>query len=654
MDLLHLESDNGLAPASSGDDWGFGAVAKPRARRRRPRRQALSESTGIASAWLISDPNTPVESRFLENLFAMSVDGQPHYTSSPLCVVGVILFQWRLRGVQDTFEDLDLAARHKAVDAQYGRAQKYGYLEYSAIKVCPFDEGIKPCDADDVADLSISSLRWSVDFDCCRFQGRTLMDVCLENKADQPTYGFVVSSILAESLVKDLTRTIHVHPTKAHMQRDKFFPDFPMKGQLNRWRQQVRADAPPAEPDPDIFERESAKKHLLYLPPGLPDDELIVGARTAGRQKHYDPVETIRQLKFAGCLRDQSKTEDALQAAIDAVCPSEALKDEVAAHKPQTPRKSSLYRAGLKLDPVCMNIERRQFKHMHRCCPDVIVSAHIFADGSPVTGLEIQGMVLQLALIQGIFRNIILPGVCLHFGGMSTMDKAIALLWALWLVVGNDLDRLVWILSKVTSITTDMGHELGLLDIPDILHVFVQRMRGRPMDSLVQSVDPKSRLFKVALRISGWSHAWGNIMKHVVKKVDRWPEILYYLRQLVRFFRNRTWRNVIAKRLDGVFPDIKKLMKTFRASFKKWRYETFDAVFFALLQLRALCQTHLRELDQLVPNCQEPELVKDVKIACGLGGIMGIYSGLLRGCFAPLRISSEVGARMQMPLRRKT
>ena len=137
---------------------------------------------------------------------------------------------------------------------------------------------------------------------------------------------------------------------------------------------------------------------------------------------------------------------------------------------------------------------------------------HLYSDASPVTGVELQGMILDIMYIDDTLDPFVLPGVCLAHGAFGLFSKAFALLWALFLIIGPWEHGLSFVLGSIRSITTDMGGEIKLLDVPNILPAFLQFIRGVALADLVSSVDLTSRLFKRALRISGWSHMFGNLM----------------------------------------------------------------------------------------------------------------------------------------------
>jgi hypothetical protein len=202
-------------------------------------------------------------------------------------------------------------------------------------------------------------------------------------------------------------------------------------------------------------------------------------------------------------LRNASEQSLAIEAAIDAACPDAELKAHVLEFKPDEQRQTSAYRSRLKLEPVSMLLDRREFMAMFKHTPFLLESAHLFSDGSPVTGREIQGNILQLVLSTGEIRQIVMPGVVLHYNGCGAVDKTVTLLWGLYLLCGPNHDLLQWVLSHVRSLTTDMGTERLIPNVPHILKAFLSRINGATMQSLQGTVNLDSRIFDRTLRISG-------------------------------------------------------------------------------------------------------------------------------------------------------
>ena len=70
---------------------------------------------------------------------------------------------------------------------------------------------------------------------------------------------------------------------------------------------------------------------------------------------------------------------------------------------------------------------------------DAIESLHVYIDWSPVTGSEMQGMVLDAAFRTGLVQTLVMPGCVMRHGRASATDKAIAFLHAITLMLGIDL-----------------------------------------------------------------------------------------------------------------------------------------------------------------------------------------------------------------------
>jgi hypothetical protein len=88
-------------------------------------------------------------------------------------------------------------------------------------------------------------------------------------------------------------------------------------------------------------------------------------------------------------------------------------------------------------------------------------------------------------------------------------------------------------------------------------------------------VNPRERLLPMALRISGWSHLYGNLMKSIAKCHPLWPGILQACRDLVSFYRMASWRDHLKLVLAGGRCDLRPLGHGV-AGFAKWRYETIS------------------------------------------------------------------------------
>ena len=146
-----------------------------------------------------------------------------------------------------------------------------------------------------------------------------------------------------------------------------------------------------------------------------------------------------------------------------------------------------------------------------------------------------------------------------------------------------------------------------------------------------------TRLLPYCLKIGGWSHTCGNIMRDVVTTTQRWPVYLTWLRALCRFLKKRHYRRHFKRwilQIHGVDPGTD--LDHFSADFAKWRFETVHTVLFAIVKIRQF-------LNYWTPhawnNMQDHETFNEVKEALeddifyrGARGRSRMSLNLLRGC----------------------
>ena len=145
-------------------------------------------------------------------------------------------------------------------------------------------------------------------------------------------------------------------------------------------------------------------------------------------------------------------------------------------------------------------------------------------------------MVMDVMYRDHMSRRTVLPGTSLLYSQFNAIAKAMCLVWALYLVAGPFYDVIRYAIDKVISITTDHGVEIHTLELPDVLLAFLEWNMGRALADCHRFVNHDVRLFRNALRISGWGHAWGNLAKLICAVCPSWPHILDQMRTLVSFF----------------------------------------------------------------------------------------------------------------------
>jgi len=108
-----------------------------------------------------------------------------------------------------------------------------------------------------------------------------------------------------------------------------------------------------------------------------------------------------------------------------------------------------------------MRLERREFQDWKR--QDAIRSIHLYSDASPVTGVELQVMIIDITLKDGTIVRRTLPGSQSSHGMCGVSSKTVPFLWAMFLIVGPEESSLRYALTKLSLVTTDNGTEVNLV-----------------------------------------------------------------------------------------------------------------------------------------------------------------------------------------------
>ena len=285
-------------------------------------------------------------------------------------------------------------------------------------------------------------------------------------------------------------------------------------------------------------------KFITELPESVKrkyDDKFMAGFDNTGDRslsrlkRKFDPCRLVNALSYSRHLRNQLNFSDSLQDAqdyerdVNAAESGDETRDSV-----RDPTERTLHRTRGRLDPVCMALDRREFAAYK--AEDSIAAICLHSDGSPVTGLELQGMVMDMIFHEEFNRPMVrrtLPGSALPYGRTDWVAKTFALVWAIWLVVGSDLATLNYFFDSVVSVTTDYGVEISSALICNFLPAFIQWIyKGGPagkvdISSVSSLIDSKVRLMRNALRIGGWNHSLSHVMEAACKSFKKWPTWFY-------------------------------------------------------------------------------------------------------------------------------
>jgi len=238
-----------------------------------------------------------------------------------------------------------------------------------------------------------------------------------------------------------------------------------------------------------------------------------------------------------------------------------------------------------RVDAVDALLFRRRFRADFKF--DNIDTIALYTDSSPVSSSELQGMVCDIKRKDGDHERVVLPGSTLCYGMTDSVSKTIALLWSIYILVGPWEENMKYFFSKVISATTDSGVEGLTIFMPDITHAFIRWVGGDSLADCSRHINPDERLLPFAVRVQGWGHSMGNVVKKVTNLWLDWPMVLDRMRACCKFYKNNTWRQHVVKGVLRSHPDYDvRVLKSFSADFAKWRYETVYTVTHALSPLK--------------------------------------------------------------------
>jgi len=262
---------------------------------------------------------------------------------------------------------------------------------------------------------------------------------------------------------------------------------------------------------------------------GFPSDDKL---KRPTKNTKWDPLKIINAVNYSNFLRSEKEFTSSLDAA--GKYNRDPSDDETPARdKKMDPARATRMRGRQRCDLVGMLLERREFKVWMK--DDAIRSIHLYSDASPVVGVELQGMLIDVVLKNGEIVRRTLPGSQLSYGACGVASKGIAFLWAVFLTCGPERESLEYCMSKLVSATTDNGTEVNLVIIPDIMQQFYAWMRGTPIEEIKAPEVEGTRLMKETLRIIGFGHTTGGIMKEIAEADPDYPKYLEQMRTLCRF-----------------------------------------------------------------------------------------------------------------------
>jgi hypothetical protein len=583
-------------------------------KRKRARGALQTCGSIIAAAWLVCDGAKPCEVDTVTELWAKGNGNQPKFDQTVFAVVGLCFFTWHFVKRGDAEADLVSAAWQNHLLNKHSRKNIGSFIAYNVEGFHLLEEPLA-LSHDNIRNHKGLCDLWTTTLcDGERSDSDEISRLLKFKNITTRITSFVTSSYLAECIGKGTVDILHIDFLSPRCKlKEKFWRKHPTPTMVKKLQKGNDKEQPIS--DGIAVGAVAPETKLLELPPNTPEFQ---SRKTLGGKMvpAFDACKSLRLMRFSRHVKDKGNYGAALNDAIEAICDDEETKNVLIAGQTENPKRTNHVSGIHRMDAVGCLLDRRELAHRYETARDDLVSAHLFTDGSPVTGVELQGMVLQFLWNDDSVDERIMPGVALHYGGCSLWDKVFAFLWSLWLIASS-LPVMRWVIDSICSVTTDMGTELNFIDCEDVLAAFFVWLTAKlPFADLSKLIVPGSRMFPQALKIPDWSHIMGNMMKHAAYKVSKWKEISESLRALCKFFRCTDWRNRIISKVEADYPESRGLLKTFTARQAKWRYQTLFDVLGQLLPLRYLAETFLVDIDLMFTQFEDKDLLSEVKAAC--------------------------------------
>ena len=276
----------------------------------------------------------------------------------------------------------------------------------------------------------------------------------------------------------------------------------------------------------------------------------------------------------------------------------------------------TLRQARVRVDCVAMLVYRLFYKHLaesleHASCLNV----YLFADASPQwRGAELFASTFEL--FDGVtFIRKLLPVVSLSKTQLDAIGKCLALLWQIFLVVGPLTFWIRHFCKRVRAITTDMGVERLVVDMPDCVSELMQLHDPEFIEPAVEGY-----LFPRALQMPGWKHQFDLLIKRGLCSLPFFPDWLAKLKAVIGLLRDINDMEVLVKHFKAIgMQGLSEMMKNLSLpNFAHWRWGT----------LRDCCRELSTVLDSLIMRF-DPSLFQGSRDQSQLQKVIAAFSSTL-------------------------
>lgn len=282
-------------------------------------------------------------------------------------------------------------------------------------------------------------------------------------------------------------------------------------------------------------------------------------------------VKLVQWVEAAMFLKAQKDIESATEAFARVLTETE---DEAFQLLTKTPKacREILRTARVRIDVVAMLYFRAMWAKLDLSQ----VSIHIWIDGSPQwRGLEMFSASMDLFVGDRVERRL-LPCIALKSSQMDSLNKCVALLYGIWLLVGPSAEALRAFTSRVVSICSDSGVERGVVDMEDLVGDLLWLISGKVQPQPL----PGAQLFPLAIRAQGWKHVLDGAIKNSLETIPWFAVFLERVKAVNTYLRDYNRNEAMVKNLKsrglhglaGMVESVKLV------NFATWRWSTLEYV----------------------------------------------------------------------------
>lgn len=520
-----------------------------------------------------------------------------------MVVLGAVLAKsWVLRTVDSQADDQVQLMRREAV-RNSAAAASLGFIEHPIVArarlvdqfVVPAESGLAEIAAalqDSMVDLCPGAQQTTARLRFAEAVGQWRSDGAL------PSVLATLAPRFAERVMSDWS-CLHCVQVSGRTPKKRFLlADEPGSKRLRTWSKEQRQEG-----------RTTIPSQVAVVSPGM----LVVtpAGRVAGRAHlMLDWLDASSYIKNI-CL---AKPAAAAFAKVLARGGPETAPDMV--NRAEFVDKDSLRDARVQADCVAMLLHRSLVRSLDAGGRGLRCNAYLFVDASPQwRGSELWATTCDLHDGEGdILQRRLWPVLALDLQLRDATGKMLALLWQAYLMAGPSLEGMQSFLRKVRSVTSDLGTERKLSDMPFALDLFGELIRHPDAGKIIRNQG--DYLFPRAIQMPGWQHLWDNLLQKGLSGMTFFPAWVDRLKALTGFLRLATVRAELKKRFTSV--GLLGLAEMVDAStipgFAKWRWHTLATVCEALNPFLETFCTHFDS--SWFANTKDATRLRKVTEAC--------------------------------------